>query len=75
MMRPPKTISSICFSSATGSASPTRWGALVRKIGTSTMKAAPRKDPRTLPRPPMITMKSTRKDWLMSKARVSALPR
>src|SRR3989441_9207260 len=75
MMRPPKIISSMCFCSATDMLRPSQCGALVRKIGTNTMKAAPRKDPRMLPRPPMMTMKSTRNDWLTSNARVSALPR
>src|SRR5262249_12580061 len=48
---PPNTISSICFWSATGRWSPTAWGALVRKMGTSTMNAAPRNEPSTLPSP------------------------
>ena len=41
---------------------PSACGALVRKIGTSTMKAAPRNEPRIEPSPPMMTMNSTRND-------------
>src|SRR5204862_459740 len=75
MMRPPNTISSICFCSATGRCRPTVCGAFVRRIGTRTMKAAPRNDPRMEPSPPMITMNRTRKESVTSKASVSALPK
>src|SRR5262249_44514049 len=59
-MRAPNPIGSGCFSGAPGSSTRTAWGAWVRKPGTSRMNAAPRKEPSTLPSPPMITMNSTR---------------
>ena len=43
-------------------------------IGSMKIKAAPKNEPIRLPRPPMITMNSTMKDWLMSKTLYSAPP-
>ncbi len=49
-------------------------GALVRKIGTRVMNAAPRIEPMMLPKPPIMIMNRTWNDTKMSKASVSALP-
>ncbi|MCY1187149.1 hypothetical protein D9M73_280970 [compost metagenome] len=43
--------------------------------GNSTMKAAPRKLPRMLPRPPMMMMKRIWKERLRSKPWGSTVPR
>ena len=48
---------------------------VLRKIGSSTMNAAPRNDPRMLPTPPMITMNSTRNDRSRLKPSGSTVPR
>ena len=42
------------------------------RIGISTMKAAPAKQPKIEPRPPMMTMKSTRNETRMPKASVTS---
>ena len=46
-----------------------------RKIGSTTMKAAPKKLPMIEPRPPMITMNSSRNDMSTEKAAGSQAPR
>ena len=74
-MRPPNTMSSMCFWTSMGRVRPTSCGAFVRKMGSSTMNAAPRNEPSRLPSPPMITMNSTSKDRSIEYASLSALPR
>ena len=49
--------------------------AMLRKIGSRTMKAAPRNEPRMLPTPPMITMNRMRNDRSRLKASGSTVPR
>jgi len=48
---------------------------VLRKIGSSTMKAAPMNEPRMLPTPPMITMNRIRNDRSRLKASGSTVPR
>ncbi|MNC95200.1 hypothetical protein D3C83_122570 [compost metagenome] len=47
----------------------------LRKIGISTMKPAPRNEPRIDPTPPMMTMNRTRKERSSVKASGSTVPR
>jgi hypothetical protein len=47
----------------------------LRKIGSTTMKAAPKKLPMIEPRPPMMIMKSSWKERSMEKAAGSQPPR
>ena len=57
MIRPPKMIElEVGRSDRSASAMPSRRGACSRRIGSSTMKAAPRNEPRMLPSPPMMIM-------------------
>ena len=49
-------------------------GSWLRKIGISTMKAAPRNEPRIEPSPPMMTMNRIWNERLMSKASGSQEP-
>ena len=67
----PKIIDCRLVTRLTGTSSPARRGALSRKIGNSTMKAAPRKEPRMLPRPPMMTMNRIWNERSISKALAS----
>ena len=53
-MSAPKIIDCRLVAMLTGIASPTSRGTLSRKIGSSTMKAAPRNEPNMLPKPPVI---------------------
>ena len=48
---------------------------VLRKIGSSTMNAAPRKEPRMLPTPPMMIMNRMRNDRSRLKPSGSTVPR
>src|SRR5271165_4423981 len=69
--RAPKIIDCRLVTRLTEMSSPARHGALSRKIGSSTMKAAPRKEPRMLPRPPMMIMNKVWNERSISKALAS----
>ena len=74
-IRAPKTMNSMCdddrgrYRNAERSA-----GAGSSTIGSITMKAAPRNEPRIEPSPPMMTMNSTWNERSMSKASGSQEP-
>jgi hypothetical protein len=55
----PNSMNSMCEIIAVDIAIPSHDGNWLRKIGTSTMKAAPRNEPRMVPSPPMMIMNST----------------
>ena len=78
-IRPPKIISSACEMPAVEISMPNRPSNTGRNwfsaIGSTTMKAAPKKLPMIEPRPPMITMNSRRNDWSTEKAAGSQAPR
>jgi hypothetical protein len=70
-IRAPKIIDCRLVTRSTGISSPARRGALSRKIGSSTIKAAPRNEPGMLPRPPMMIMNKIWDERSISKALAS----
>src|SRR6266496_3709441 len=79
MMSAPKTITSRFDMSPEGSVMPSTLSSgcatLLRKIGSSVMKAAPMNDPRMLPTPPMMTMNRILNERSRLNASGSTVPR
>ena len=74
-MRPPKIIKVRCAASAVSMGTPNQYGSASSRIGSTTMKAAPKKLPMIEPSPPMITMNSRSNERLMLNAAGSHEPR
>src|SRR5262249_56336253 len=72
---PPKKMNSIGEIAAVDSETPSHAGSWLRTRGISTMNAAPRKEPRMVPSPPMMIMNSTWNERLTSNAKGSHEPR
>src|SRR5215467_8835551 len=73
-MMTPNSMNSICDIVAVEIGIPSHDGSWLSVIGSSTMKAAPRNEPRIVPSPPMMIMNSTWNDRLTSNASGSQEP-
>src|SRR5262245_18615243 len=71
----PNNMNSIWEIAAVDSENPSHAGSWLRTMGISTMNAAPRKEPRMVPSPPMMIMNSTWNERLTSNAKGSHEPR
>ena len=63
-----------CSTVSEATANPINCGTTLINTGSTTMKKAPKKAPKTLPRPPMITINKILNDKPMSKRFASAAP-